>query len=196
MAESFWIKHKELIRALPNKKQYIEFFTAILSVPIMLTVLVLNINNLKPKDPSPITPEEKKEVIVVSPEIRGAATTTLPTEKKEACTEDLPGVEIVTPESEETVSKQPVCISPKIEEGDYCSVVWRYNVNNTSWSEYDNKGFCLYNLPSGHTTVRLQVKSIVTGEEKEIIREFTYAGPITTPSPTVTDSSTASSSAQ
>ena len=193
MAESFWVKQKELIRALPNKKQYIEFFTAILSVPIMLTVLVLNINNLKPKDVSPPIPDERKEVIIVSPEIKGITTQT--TQKKDACIEELPSVDILSPESGETVSKRPVCISPQIEEGEYCSVVWRYSVNDSSWSEYDNKGFCLYDLPNGDTSVKIEVKSIVTGETKEIVREFIYSGP-TTPSPTLTISPTASGSAQ
>lgn len=189
MAESLWEKQKNLLRALPNKKQYIEFFTAILSVPIMVTVLVLNINNLKPKEATPPASEAKKEVIIISPSEKQAIIQT-PTK---ACNEDLPVVEITSPQDGERVTNRPVCITPQIEEGDFCSVVWRYNVDNSSWSEYDNKAFCLYDLPQGKTTVRLQVKSIVTGEQREIIREFVYAGPGNTPAPTTPS---ASSSAQ
>jgi hypothetical protein len=40
---------KEWIRQLPERKKYIDVITAIMSVPILLTVMVTNISNLTPK---------------------------------------------------------------------------------------------------------------------------------------------------
>ena len=37
---TFWYKN------LPNKKTHIEFITAILTVPVMVTVILINLNNL------------------------------------------------------------------------------------------------------------------------------------------------------
>ena len=55
-----WLK-KALFsyRALPDKKQYVEFFTALLTVPMLLTVIILNFNNLQGANKK----EEPKEVL-------------------------------------------------------------------------------------------------------------------------------------
>lgn len=185
---------RSFIQALPRRKQYIEFFTAILSLPIMITAIILNINALRPKTTptNPTTPVSEK-VIIISP---GASSQTnvntspATTPTGGVCQTELPNVSISSPQEGESVSKDAVCIAPDIAKGNYCAIVWRYSVNNTSWSDYDDKAFCLYNLAAGNVTVRLQIKSTVTGATQEVDRHFTYT-PSSNPSPTPVASSSA-----
>ena len=43
---------KSWYRALPDKKRYIEFVTALLTVPVLITVLISNFNSLKNNEKS------------------------------------------------------------------------------------------------------------------------------------------------
>jgi hypothetical protein len=49
-AKNVLTRASDWYKALPDKKRYAEFLTALLSIPIMITVLIINLNNLKPKD--------------------------------------------------------------------------------------------------------------------------------------------------
>jgi hypothetical protein len=185
---------RRFMQALPRRKQYIEFFTAILSLPIMITAIILNINALRPKTTTPAsTPAPSEKIIIISTPgqtvLKTNPVTSTPTGG--ACMTALPSVSISDPGEGDTVSKDAVCVVPNIAQGNYCAIVWRYSINNTSWSDYDDKAFCLYNLPSGNVTLRFQIKSTVTGATQEIDRHFTYT-PTVTPTPTT---GTASSSA-
>lgn len=185
---------RSFMQSLPRRKQYIEFFTAMLSLPIMITAIILNVNALRPKTAQNTTiPSTTEKVIIISPAASNQTNTNAsqsisPTQG--ICREELPSVSISSPQEGETVSKDAVCIAPDIAKGNYCAIVWRYSVNNSSWSDYDDKAFCLYNLASGNVTVRLQVKSTVTGATQEVDRHFTYSSN-STPTPTTTASSSA-----
>jgi hypothetical protein len=87
----------------------------------------------------------------------------------------------VYPEEGNTVSKNPVCLDISRTGIDYCAVVWSYRLNNESWSDYTDKSICLYGLTPGTKKLELRVKSIVTGDETILTRNFTIYG---SPSPT------------
>lgn len=181
---------RSFMQSLPRRKQYIEFFTAMLSLPIMITAIILNVNALRPKTAQNTTiPTTTEKVIIISPAASNQTNSTSPISPTAGiCREELPNVSISSPQEGETVSKDAVCIAPDIAKGNYCAIVWRYSVNNSSWSDYDDKAFCLYNLASGNVTVRLQIKSTVTGATQEIDRHFTYMSS-NTPTPAISSSS-------
>ncbi len=197
-------------RTLPDKKQYIEFFTALLSVPVLLTVILLNVNNLRSNaKPAaiPTAPTPVKEIIYVSPQNTTSVattknsgststnpiliTTTAPTPTTSpVCDKSIGQVDIKTPAENETISDNPVSVIIAYTQGNHCAVVWAYRINSGKWSEYDDKSIALYNLSNGSITLDLKVKSIVTGEEAIITRKFSYTG-AGTPSTTPTASSSA-----
>lgn len=176
----FLEKTRYSYRSLPDKKQYVEFFTAVLSVPVLLTVIVLNVNNLrgtnvKPAEAKP-EPTTVKEIVYISPE-RESNEVSEPEPSptaSEICKKEIGPIAIRTPEEGSTVTDNPLMVTIDYDQGDYCAVVWAYRINNGKWSEYDDKSIALYNLPNGQVTITLKVKSIVTGEEKQISRSFTY----------------------
>src|SRR5947209_6468834 len=63
-------KTKEIIKKLPAQKPHIEFISALLTIPVLITVLLLNLNNLKTRpsevpiptmSPTPsLTPDKQK----------------------------------------------------------------------------------------------------------------------------------------
>jgi hypothetical protein len=179
-------------RKLPEKKPYIEAVTAVLSVPVLITVIMLNLNNLnaaKTEIPTP-TPQPKKEVVYVPVESKTPAktqvqeaTTTPPakstptiTTSTDPCKPEIGPVSISSPAEGETVTDNPASVIINYKTGDFCAAVWSYRVNNGNWSNYDDKSLALYNLPDGNIKIDLRVKSIVSGEEKTLTRNFIYNG--------------------
>lgn len=188
MIKKAYRKFRADFQKLPERKQYIEFFTAVLTVPVLLTVIILNINNLKAtnKKDEPKSEPTVREIVITQPTDKEAKTVTITTEP---CKPGVGTVAISYPEEGDTVSDNPVQFGIKYTPGKYCAVVWSYRINSGRWSDYDDKSVALYNLPSGNVTFDLRVKSVVSGEEKSVSRSFTYSGTSqTTP--------TASSSAQ
>lgn len=176
-------------RKIPEKKQYVEFFTAILSVPVLITVIMLNINNLKTNNkqtPSP-TPQIKEEKIYVtvgklpnstdsnsSSNTRDKGSSTQST--SQPCKQDIGPISIKSPEEGENITDNPVVILVDYKTGEYCSVVWAYRVNGGTWSSYDNKSIALFNLPQGKIKLDLKVKSIVSDSEQTLTKSFIYQG--------------------
>ena len=54
MFEECWEKIKKWYRAMPDKKRYIEFITALLTIPVLLTVLITNLSNIRQNNNKPI----------------------------------------------------------------------------------------------------------------------------------------------
>lgn len=166
-------------RGLPAKKQYVEFFTAILTVPVLLTVIILNVSSLRKEE----EPEPKKTdtpVFITVPQQDRTQPTTAPVGNSltptEACKKEIGPIEIANPDEGDVVTDNPVSISVSRTGSGYCAVVWSYRVNNSRWSDYDDKSIALYNPPKGQITFDLRVKSVVTGDEKVLTRKFTYDG--------------------
>src|SRR5687767_15250577 len=92
-------------RDIPNKKPYIEFLTALLTVPVLLTVIILNLNSLnKDKEADTKSTVTTEKIYVTIP--AGNNTITNPT--TEPCTPGVGHVEITSPEENETVADNPV----------------------------------------------------------------------------------------
>lgn len=184
-----WIRFKKSVKEFHTKKPHIEFFTALLTIPVLLTVIILNLNNLKGNEAQPKA-EPRNETIVITQ----AGSNNEPREvivTKEACVAGIGDIEIVSPEEDENVSENPVNIDINYEQGDFCEVVWSYRVNNGSWSSYDDRSIALNNLTPGTVKFDLRVKSVVNSSQKNLSRSFIYSGS-SNASPTITSSPTPS----
>lgn len=170
-------KIKTWYKNLPDSKKHIEFFTAILSVPVLMTVLLINLSNLinNKKEPLPTpTPIEKIVVMTnpVSPSASSSPTFT-PTALPE-CRKEVGPVIITSPVEGQLINKDPVCLKIDYMVIDYCSVVYSYKIDKGDWSEYTDKQICLYNLEPGPKTLELRVKSSQSDDEVILIRNFYY----------------------
>lgn len=163
-------------RSLPDKKQYVEFFTALLTVPVLLTVIILNLNNLKSSQknatPTPVPINDRPIVVTVAKDDDVMS----PTPQNTVCKKGIGPIGISYPEEGDTVSENPIQISINYQQEDFCSVVWAYRINNGRFSDYDDRSIALFNPPKGTITFQLKVKSIVTSEEKVLTRTFVYNG--------------------
>lgn len=168
-------------RGLPDKKQYVEFFTAILTVPVLLTVIILNLNNLRANNkanqptPAPVAP---KTIVVTVPVANQNENSNFRQTQisPEVCKKGIGPISIDFPEESAVVTDNPIQVDIQYHQGSYCAVVWAYNINGGKFSDFDDKSIALYNPPQGTITLQLKVKSIVTGEQKVLTRTFTYSG--------------------
>lgn len=179
---------KRFLSQLTGKKHHVEFFTALLSIPVLLTVIALNLNNLNAtksdsdKQPNQIIislPPQSKENTLV---------TAIPT--KPVCKAGIGDVSITSPAEGDTVSDYPLDFTISYDPGDYCAVVWSYRINGGSWSDYDDKSIALYDVPSGDVRFDLRIKSVLGGDVSIISRKITYRSPNATATPTVTQAPT------
>jgi hypothetical protein len=195
-------KVKTWYRGLPDKKRYIEFITALLTVPVLLTVLISNISNINSnkKTEEKVTPtiavSPTEKIITITERIvekEASATPTFtptPTTPKE-CKKEVGPVRISSPAEGQLMNNNPVCISVNYQTGEYCSVVWSYRLDDGDWSEFTDKEICLYNMEVGPKSLELRVKSTQSDDEVSLIRNFYYkskeaptATPTMTPVPT------------
>jgi hypothetical protein len=173
------------INKIRPRKLHLDYITGLLSIPVLLTAILLNFGNItgknKEEKPSP-TPN----VIVVSEDKDKDENIVTPAP---VCKKEIGPISIDYPEEGDTVSENPLTIPISYSDENYCSVVWSYRINDGPWSSYNNTSPSLFNLPSGNVKFQLRVNSTVTDETETITRNFTYIGG---PTPT---SGTASQSA-
>ncbi|MBI2420706.1 MAG: hypothetical protein HYV38_01325 [Candidatus Levybacteria bacterium] len=116
-----------------TKKPQLEFFTALLTIPVLLTVIILNLNNLRGNQNKSATPTP---VVITQTakddEINQAQTT--PTQGP--CEPGIGEISIDSPEENENVSDNPVMVDINYKAGDFCAVVWSYRINNGRYSDY------------------------------------------------------------
>ena len=179
-AKQSWSRLKKSIKEFHTKKPHIEFFTALLTIPVLLTVIVLNLNNLKGNNNKDAS---KNETIVIT---QGPATEKEVIITKVACKAGIGDISIANPEEDEEVNDNPVMVDINYDAGDFCAVVWSYRINNGSWSSYDDRSIALYNLPNGNVKFDLRVKSVVNSQQKSLTRNFEYSGTQSSPTPTIT----------
>lgn len=176
-------RFKKWYRGLPDQKRYFEFLGAVLAIPVLITVLLLNLGNLKKEETKP-TPVPKETVKVIIPTQEKE---TSPSPTSASCKKAVGPVEITSPGEGQIVSQEPVCFNIEYKDESYCSSVWSYRIDNSSWSEFTDKSICLYNLTSGDHKLELRVKSIASSDEVQLVRNFTFKGKVSpTPSPTPT----------
>jgi|SRR6185369_62795 len=160
---------------IPNKKPYIEFFAALLSIPVLLTVILLNLNSLKGnKDtktavPAPAAQEKIYVTIPGQP-----ANTQASKAPSEPCKPGIGQVTITSPDENEVVTDNPVQVSISYKNGGFCEVVWSYRINGGKWSDYVDNSISLGGLPQGAIKFDLRIKSVVNSDTDSITRNFTY----------------------
>ena len=165
------------LKSLPHKKQYLEFFTALLSIPVLLTVIILNLNSLKNlnKDAKPTETPEKGGMFYSVPVKPDSSEDATPTPQG-PCKKGIGPIEITTPKENQTTSQNPVYVTISYTDPSYCAAVWAYRINGEDWSEYDDKSLALYNLPQGNIKLEIKAKSLAGREEKSLTRNFSYKG--------------------
>lgn len=193
-------KVSDWYRKLPDKKKYVEFVTALLSVPVMVTVIIINLNNLqqsknastkqqatpsttpiqvvitgdydtKKQAPPPLSPSP---YITMSP---------MPSPTPVECKKQIGPVTILSPQEGEIVTKDTVCITLTTDSS-YCPIIWSYSLNGGEWSDFTNKDICLYNVERGNKTIQLNIKSTVSDETVRLQRSFVYKNIGATPAAT------------
>ncbi len=196
---------KKHLERLYDKKPLIELIVAILSIPSLILIVLLNYNSLENingnNKPTPTSsPVEKITVpsanttvpnFFTAPITRTPRPTQAPYETQQPCNKNLGSASITYPSEGSTVNSNPAEVDISYDNSINCGAVWAYSVNGSSWSDYSNNSVALYNLPNGEVTFQLRVKSIASSDSTLLTRHFTYTGQSTAPVPT-----TASSSAQ
>jgi len=175
------------LKALRIKKIYLEYIAAILTIPVLIAALIINYSTLlKGKTQTSGTSSLTPVVTTASP-----VPSITPTSG--ACNANIGPLTITYPQEGQSVSDNPVCVIISYQNQYYCSVVWSYQINGSSWSSYNNGNPCLYNLSNGNVQFNLRVDSTVSDQQETITRNFIYAGannpvvtPTLTPTPTLT----------
>lgn len=178
---------KSVKKAAP-RKHYLEFITAALSIPVLLTVILVNWNILQnsKKDDTQTQPSPAREII-----IREGSDSTSPTPTKpEVCKKEIGPISISYPKENSTVTENPVNFIIKYDSTEYCSVVWSYRINSGVWSEYSSNSPSIYNMPNGNIKFDLRVQSTVSQDTDQLERNFIYQGGADTPTPSPTLSPT------
>lgn len=158
-------------RKIPDRKVYIEFITALLSIPVLLTVILLNLNSLTGnKDKVPTNTNATPQTVVITAPAANEKTV------QEECIPEVGPVSISSPDDGEVITDNPVFVSINYRQGDYCSVVWSYRINGGRWSDYDDRSIALYNPPPGNIRFELRVKSVVGNDSRTLTRNFVYQG--------------------
>jgi len=195
-----FVRLRKSIANLPDKKKYIEVITASLSIPVLLSVVLVNYLNIQDKRsevaPTPIITQAPQIITLIKDSDERndtptppSVTTPSPTQKDE-CIKEIGPISIFAPEENETITTNPLEIDVQYDQGDYCSVVWRYRINDTNWSSFTDNNIIIYNMDSGEKTLELQVKSIVSDKSTTIKRTFTYQNSDAVSTPTVTPTPT------
>lgn len=188
---------------LPDKKKNLDFFIALLTIPVLLTVITSNIislrnkakeneNKEKEENQKPTTiiitqnPQENTNGGITIIPIEATKKAESPTEKPE-CLKDIGPIEISYPKENQVVTEEPLCIQIDYKQGNYCSVVWSYRLNEGKWSDYTDKSACFNNLPNGETKFELHVKSLASDKNITLERNFILEK-TTTPTQTLSPS--------
>lgn len=184
-------KLREGINKLPDKKPHLDFLAGLLTIPLLIVTLILNWNSLTARNAASklsSTPSPAPTIIYKN---RGNITPLIVTTKpqptsQDQCVKDIGPISISYPQEGQTVSDNPICIGIDYQAGNYCSVVWAYQIDGGALSDYSNNSVCLSNLPSGNHSFVLHIKSLSSSSTKTLTRNFTYKNNNATPTPVST----------
>ncbi len=171
------------LQKAPERKHYLEFITAALSIPVLLTVILLNLNSLNTKkDPEANkTQPTPQTVIIKETSPSNSANQTVATPTSASCKKEVGPISVSYPSEGATITDNPVNFIIRYNNPDYCSVVWSYRINGGSWSEYSSNSPSVFNLPNGNVTFELRVQSTVSQDQDQLVRKFIYQGSSATP---------------
>ena len=191
-------KFRHWYRILPDKKRYLEFVTALLTIPVLLTVIYTNMVSIREDKKSNTTPTpEKSEKIVIiredeNKENEKSNTPTpvptldlSPTQTTKECKKEVGPVKISSPSEEEIVQDDLICVKIDYTVGEFCSVAWSYKLDDNKWSDYTSSPFCFSKLDPGKHELDLRVQSVASTDEVTLERTF-YIKTKESPSPTPT----------
>lgn len=168
---------RKVSKGFTHRKHHLDLVIALITVPVLLTVLFTNLLNLqrntKNTNAEPIIIKEGSSNTDTTPVVR---TEKIIQTDSPSCKKEVGPVDITFPKEGETVTDNPVCITIKHDNENYCSVVWSYRINGGTWSEYGSNSVCLYNMPQGDIKFDLRVQSTTSNDQTNLSRSFTYEG--------------------
>lgn len=171
-------KFKKWLAGLHGKKHHLDLIIALLTIPVLLTVIISNLINFQKssKNSAQPTPPQAQKIIIQAPtavpqKIQPVKNAVVPISN---CKKVVGPISISFPAEGQTVSDNPVCITIKYDDPNYCSVVWSYRINGGSWSDYSSNSVCFNNLSNGNTRFDLRVQSTVSQDQTSISRSFNY----------------------
>jgi hypothetical protein len=179
-------KFKDWVKKAPDRKIYIEVITALLTVPVMITVLVTNLNNLsdmKKEKADAAQPAPTAQEIIIKEIPAGQSAQTTITERTISippCKKEIGPVSISYPTQGATVTENPVNVIISYDDTEYCSAVWSYRINDGAWSEYSSNSISLFEMSAGNKKLELRVQSTVSKDQEVLTREFNYTPTSTT----------------
>jgi hypothetical protein len=178
-------KKKKII----DKKKHLEFVGALLTIPFLISVLILNFNSISNINNAKLTPTPAPNgkggngLLPKFPNFFSAPigtstknATTDPLATQGPCVKNLGPVSISSPNEGDVVSSNPVEVDISYDDSTHCGAAWSYRINGGEWSGYDNRSVALYNLPKGAIKFELRVKSITSSDTTSLTRNFTYNG--------------------
>lgn len=182
-------KFRHWYRVLPDKKRYLEFVTALLTIPVLLTVIYTNFKSIKSDKEPQTVPASEKIIIVTNTEkkesenelVKGTSISSTPSPTSipsptspKVCKKEVGPVKISKPSEEEVVQDDLVCVNIDYSNEDYCSVSWAYKLDNNSWSQNTSSPFCFSNLNQGKHELDIRIQSTVSSDETTLERTFYY----------------------
>ena len=174
-------KVKAWYRELPDKKRYIEVITALLTIPVLVTVIISNVGRIQEdKNQDKITSSAKENKVIIitqgnkQPPLIQPTTKSEPTQVTKECKKQIGPISITSPKEEEVVESEPVCVQIEYAVGEFCSVAWSYRLDNGKWSNYTSSSFCFSNLSPGKHELDIRIQSVVSDDELTIERVFYY----------------------
>ncbi len=186
------------IKDIPDKKRHLDFIAALLTIPVLLSVIILNYTNLsniqKSKtdvNPTPVPTQAEKSIIYLPTNNNSQITqtpTATPSITNGACLKGIGPILITYPTENQTVADNPLSINIDYSNGNYCSVIWSFRINNGPWSDFTDNNPVIYNLPDGNIKFDLRVQSTVIQKEENLTRSFIYNGASVSPAPSTTSS--------
>ena len=175
----------KIIKDFPNKKPYIEFFTALLTVPMLITVIYLNVDKISGEEADPAdTKDDSKQTVIITQPAEEKIKEKEVVVTKEACEPGIGEVTISSPTEGENVTGNPVFVDIDYDSKGYCNIIWSYRINGEDWSSYDDRSISLYNLQNGNVKLDIRVKSVVNSDQETFSRIFKYNGSTSSPTPT------------
>lgn len=169
---------RKILKGFSQRKHNLDLVIALITIPVLLTILITNLLNLQNKSKTTTEPEAKQIIIKEDASGNNPAPSVI-TEKiiqvdSKLCKKEVGPIDISFPKEGETVTDNPVCIIIKHDNENYCSVVWSYRINDGTWSEYGSNSVCLYNAPQGNIKFDLRVQSTTSNDQASLNRSFNY----------------------